>query len=200
MAITGVILAAGMSSRMGSVNKLLLNYKGHTIIEETLRQMMNSTVDNIVIITGFEHTEVEQALDSHLDDRTRFVYNADYRLGRAESIKCAIAAIADQTDAALFMVADKPGVASHLIDKAIERFRTDRPAILYVETLNGRGHPIIFDKRVFDDLLSLNGDRIGDELVSSYCDDLVRLADETPQIDIDSEDDYRILLETESHD
>ncbi|UCE23699.1 MAG: nucleotidyltransferase family protein [Candidatus Zixiibacteriota bacterium] len=199
MVITGVILAAGMSSRMGAVNKLLLKYKDRTIIEETLTQMMNSGVDDVVIITGFESDLIEQVLASHTDNRTRFVYNADYRQGRAESIKCAIKAIAGKADAALFMVADKPGVNSHLIDKAIERFRTDRPAILYVEASKVRGHPIIFDKRVFDALLSLNGDRIGDELVSNYRDDLVRLVDDTPQIDIDSKDDYRILLETEGH-
>jgi molybdenum cofactor cytidylyltransferase len=197
MVITGVILAAGTSSRMGAVNKLLLKYKDRTIIEETLTQMMDSGVDDIVVITGFERTLIEQVLASHTDDRTRFVYNANYRQGRAESIKCAIKAIAGQADAVLFMVADKPGVTSDLIDKAIARFRADRPAILFVETSNGRGHPIIFDKRVFDDLLSLNGDRIGDELVFNYRDDLIRLVDEKPQIDIDSEDDYRILLETE---
>jgi molybdenum cofactor cytidylyltransferase len=197
MTITGVILAAGMSSRMGPVNKLLLKYKDHTVIEETLTQMMNSGVDEIIIITGFEHTRIERVLAGHLNDRTKFVYNGKYRQGRAESIKCAIGTIADQVDAALFMVADKPGVTSDLINKAMERFRRDRPAVLYVETSSGRGHPIIFAKGVFDDLLSLEGDCVGDELVSNYRDDLVRLADEKPQIDIDNEDDYRILLETE---
>ncbi len=196
MKITGVILAAGTSSRMGSANKLLLKYNNHTVIEEVLEQLSNSEVDDILIVTGFENVRIEGLLAGCLTDRMKFIYNSNYRLGRAESIKCAVRQISGKADAVLFAVADKPGIRSTLINKALDRYRKDRPAILYIETPSGRGHPIIYSKALFNDLLLLEGDCVGNELVAKYKNDLIKLKDETPQIDVDNEADYRILLKS----
>ncbi|UCD94928.1 MAG: nucleotidyltransferase family protein [Candidatus Zixiibacteriota bacterium] len=195
--IAGIVLAAGTSSRMGSVNKLLLKYKNHTIIEEVLEQLSGSEVDEILVVTGFEKHRLEELFAHRLTGRVSFVYNSNYRLGRAESIKCAVRQVKDTADAALFMVADKPGITSTLINRAIDRYLKDRQAILYVETPDGRGHPIIFSKELFGDLLLLKGDCVGDELVAKYKADLITLKDDAQQIDIDCESDYRILLKNE---
>jgi molybdenum cofactor cytidylyltransferase len=194
MKITGVVLAAGASSRMGPVNKLTLAYCGRTIIEEVLIQMSNSSVSDILVVTGFEHTRIEGMLAGYRNDRIDFVYNRDYRLGRASSIKCAIERIRHRTDAALFMVADKPQVNSSLIDRAVDLFRVKRPALLFVETPAGRGHPIIFSEIMFDELMCLKGDRVGDDLVKKHERGTVRLHDPDLQEDIDSEEDYRALI------
>ena len=194
MHTTGVILAAGTSSRMGSANKLLLEYRSHTIVEHVLEQLLNSDIDDVLVVTGFDRARIEAQLTSYVSDRVSLVYNGDYRLGRAESIKCAVRSLDDDADAALFMVADKPGVTSALISRAIQRYRKDRPAILYVETPAGRGHPIIFSRTIFDDLLSLQGDRVGIELIEKYRNDLVALDDASEQLNINTEDDYRTLL------
>ena len=196
MKIIGVILAAGMSSRMGPSNKLLLEFKNHTVIEETLRQMNLSRVDDIIVITGFDRMRVEKLLDGFPAHRTGCIYNDQYRLGRAESIKCAIRHLPQKTDAALFMVGDKPTVTAELIDRAIELYGKKRPKLLYVQTPTGRGHPIIFSRKIFDDLLLLEGDRVGNDLVDKYKDDLVVLPDDEIQIDIDDAEDYRRLLKS----
>jgi molybdenum cofactor cytidylyltransferase len=195
MNITGIILAAGTSSRMGSTNKLLLKYRDHTIIQEVLDQLSNSNVDDILIVTGFESSCIKELLADRITDRVRLIHNENYHLGRAESIKCAIRMIRGKADAALFMVADKPQVTSELINTVIDRFREDRPPMLYVEAPQGRGHPVIFSETVFDDLLMLEGDCVGNELVAKYRDDLITVKDETPQIDIDTDADYHELLE-----
>lgn len=194
MNITGIILAAGTSSRMGAINKLLLKYRHHTIVEETLEQLSNSMVDNILVVTGFENDRIEELLSKKVTDKISIIHNCDYHLGRAESIKCAVGLIKNNVDALLFMVADKPGVTSDLIAEAIDRFRKDRPAILYVETPAGRGHPIVFSKEVFGDLLHMQGDHAGDRLLAKYRDDTVKLKDDAEQIDVDSEADYQRLL------
>ncbi len=198
MIMTGVILAAGTSSRMGATNKLLLKYKSHTIIEEVLEQLSNSKIDEILVVTGFESERIEETLNDRMTNRARLVFNRDYRRGRAESVRRAIRQIDGKADAALFMVADKPGVTSGLIDRAIDRFRRDRPAILYVETPAGRGHPIVFSKEVFGDLLHLQGDHAGDRLLVKYRDDTVKLEDDAEQIDVDSEADYQRLLKQDA--
>lgn len=198
MNITGVILAAGKSTRMGSANKLLLKYKNHTIIEEVLAQLSNSRVENIVVVTGFENDRIEKLLGNGRINNIKIIYNSNFRQGRAESIKCTIEYLSDEVDAALFMVADKPGVNSSLINRAIDCYREKRPAILYIETPSGRGHPIIFSKTLFDELMSLQGDCVGNELIDSHKKNIVSLWDDTPQIDIDNDADYRLLLQNET--
>lgn len=195
MHLTGIILAAGTSSRMRDSNKLLLPYRNHTIIEETLEQLSKSMVDKILVVTGHDNLRVEKVLAGRQSDRIEMVYNPDYLLGRAASIKRGLSMVGDKTDAVLFMVADKPEVSHVLINKAIDRFRKDRPPVLYVEAPTGRGHPIIFDRSLFDELKQLDGDRVGNELVGRYGNDAIVLKDMTPQNDIDTRDDYRALLE-----
>jgi molybdenum cofactor cytidylyltransferase len=183
---------------MGATNKLLLTYRGHTIIEEVLEQLSNSKIDEILVVTGFESERIKKTLHDHMTDRASFVFNSEYRFGRVESVRCAIGQIDGEADAALFMVADKPRVTSGLIDRAINRFTQDRPAILYVETPAGRGHPIIFSKEVFGDLLRMEGDHAANRLIAKYGDEIVELEDDAEQIDVDSEADYQRLLKQDA--
>jgi molybdenum cofactor cytidylyltransferase len=155
-------------------------------------------VDSVLIVTGHENNQVEGVLSGYLTDRVQSVFNSQYRLGRSESIKCAVRHFGEEADAALFMVADKPGVTSALIDRAIERYRQVRPPILYIETPAGRGHPIIYSKSLFGELLLMEGDRVGNALVAKYKDAAVALNDECEQTDIDDESDYHTLLKEQS--
>lgn len=198
MYVAGIILAAGTSSRTGSANKLLLKFRSRTIIEEVLLQMTKSNVDEIIIVTGHENSRVEAAVSSHLTGKVFIVHNDRYRFGRAESVKCAIRNIRDRSDAALFMVGDKPGVSTSLINKAIERFKQSKPPILYIETPVGRGHPIIFSNAIFIELLDFQGNTVGDSLVEKYRDDLIALKDDQAQIDVDNLTDYEMLLKSEN--
>lgn len=191
--ITGIILAAGRSSRMGR-NKLLLKYGEHSVIEETVTQMVNSKVSDVAVVTGHERTSIEKLLSRFPDERLKIIYNEDYESGRAESIKCAVRSLDPHVDAALFIVADKPGVSTELIDRAIDKFRERKPSILYVKTPAGRGHPIIFARSMFDKLLALKGDTVGDDLIAGHADMVVELQDNQIQVDIDTEDDYLAII------
>lgn len=191
MKITGVILAAGMSSRMGQ-NKLLLPYNNHTIIEEVALQLSGSKVDNILIVTGFEKNLIERAVKNA--EKLRPVHNENYKLGRAESIKCAVRYVDQDADALLFMVGDKPTVSSGLINKAIYKFKKTKPKLLYTQTPSGRGHPIIFSNTLLPELLLLAGDEVGNGLIAKYKDETVILEDSEIQVDIDTLNDYNLLL------
>ena len=200
MNITGVILAAGSSSRMGNRNKLLLEFRGHTVLQEVLKRVSDSKVDDILVITGHERSRIERSLKASPPGRFRTVYNSNHLLCRAESIKCAIRNIASETEAAMFMVGDKPGVTSTLMNKAIEHFNVKRPAILYVQNPAGRGHPIIFSRAVFDDLMQLQGDFIDYEVLDKYAtrqNGVIALEDPAIQINVNTERDYLALLQQE---
>lgn len=194
MKISGIILAAGFSSRMEGGNKLLLPYLSHTVIEETISQMKKSDVTETIIVTGYQNEKINKAIDS-VNDIT-VTYNPDYALGRAESIKRGLEAIDRSADAALFMVADKPGVSYELINRAITSFGQSHPAILYVETPDGRGHPILFSKNMFEHLTDLEGDLIGDDLINHFINETETILDDQIQIDIDHLSDYQRLVES----
>ncbi|MFQ5498896.1 MAG: NTP transferase domain-containing protein [Candidatus Zixiibacteriota bacterium] len=193
MTITGVVLAAGKSERMGC-NKLLMPFGQQTVFETTLQNVISSRVDRIIVVSGYEHERIERLAKRWSSERVQTVFNPDYSRGRAESIKLAVRFAGVQSEAMLFMVADKPTVTTDLIDRAIERFVRDRPALLYVNTPSGRGHPIIFGEALFAELASLSGDSVGNDLVTRYRANSIELWDDTEQIDIDTPADYRMAI------
>jgi molybdenum cofactor cytidylyltransferase len=193
MRISGVLLAAGKSERMGK-NKLLLPLGKHTVIEESLLQLTESGLDEIMVITGFQEEKVSKLISEKFQDTINVVYNKDYNSGRAESIKYALENIDEKSDAVLFMVADKPSVKSNLIRKAIGEFKKVAPLILYVQTPKGRGHPVLFSRALFGELMNLEGEPTGNTIFEKYREDAVIIYDENPQIDIDTAEDYENVL------
>lgn len=192
MKISGVVLAAGRSSRLGQ-NKLLLPFKNHTVLEEVLYQLSRSQVEDILVITGFERTRIEELLVRIGNRKIKTLFNNNFESGRAESIKCAINYLRTDTDAALFMVADKPTVRTDLIDRAIEEFKSRKASILYIKTPKGRGHPIIFSKGLFKEMMSLTGDNAMEEFISKRQKVVVELEDEAIQPNINTWEDYKAL-------
>lgn len=194
MRISGVLLAAGKSRRMGK-NKLLLPFGWHTVIEESLYQLTRSGLDEILVITGFQYEIIESIVKKAFGNDIKLVVNESYEFGRAESIKCAIRNIDSLSYAALFMVADKPTVQSDLIKGAVASYKDKKPSVLFVETPEGRGHPVIFSRAVFNDLAKLDGEPAGNEIFEKYRDDTAVIYDPNPQIDIDTADDYNSLIQ-----
>lgn len=194
MKITGVLLAAGSSSRMGSTNKLLLRYNNHSILDEVLIQLLSSKLEELVIVTGHDRNRIDKIIEPYLDKNITVLFNSKYQQGRATSIHLAVNNIDDKSEALLFMVADKPTIQNSLINKTIDEFKKMRSDILYVQTPSGRGHPIIFSRKLFGELLELEGDIIGNEIIEKHIDNTIVIEDKTMQKDIDTYDDYLSLI------
>ncbi len=202
MRISGAILAAGMSSRMVR-NKLLLPFRGMTVIEHVLHAAIDTSLDGIMVITGHERKRMEEIVGGISNTRVRPIFNPQFAQGRAESIKTAVQR-AQNADALLFLVGDKPTIGAALVEKTLNAFKAEKPDICYVKTPSGRGHPIMFSKRVFPELLALRGDIVGDDLIARHGDGILEITDGEIQWDIDTDDDYERLLtsmpEAVSHD
>ena len=67
MNISATILAAGASQRMGDINKLLLPYKGETIIKTVCQTLIDSFLDPVFVVIGFEYKKVAKSLPKSLD-------------------------------------------------------------------------------------------------------------------------------------
>ncbi|MDH3892766.1 MAG: nucleotidyltransferase family protein [candidate division Zixibacteria bacterium] len=194
MNICGVIPAAGRSARMNRGNKLLLDFGGRTIIEQTLLNLAESDIASILIITGFEHDRLLSALNSQTSDRVSVVHNEHWPEGRASSIRCAVRNSPPDSDALLFLPGDKPTIGCSLINRSMELFIKKRPAILYVQTPAGRGHPIVFDRTLHRELALLEGDLVGNELIEKHRSRTVELEDGSDQSDINTDADYQRAL------
>jgi molybdenum cofactor cytidylyltransferase len=154
--VTAVILAAGRSTRMGGPNKLLAELGGKTLVRTVTEQALASKASSVVVVTGHQAEQVEQALSGL---NVKFVRNADFAGGLASSVKSGIAAVPGDADGAVICLGDMPLISADLIDRLIETFAPDRGSLIAVPVSDGRrGNPVLWSRRFFNELMTLDGD------------------------------------------
>lgn len=164
--IAAVVLAAGRSTRMGAVNKMLAEIGGKLLVRIAAEQALASRAKPIIVVTGHERERVEAALAGL---RVRFVHNPDYADGLGTSLKAGIAAVPEDADGAIVCLGDMPQVDAALIDRLIAAFDPERGALVVVPSIDGRrGNPVVWSRRFFHDLMSITGDIGARHLIGSY--------------------------------
>lgn len=154
--IAGVILAAGRSTRMGGPNKLLAELGGKPLVRIVTEQVLASKVSEAIVVTGHQAAQVEKALAGL---KVKFVRNPDFATGLASSVKTGIAAVSATADAAVVCLGDMPLIDARLIDRLIGAFAPDRGNLIAVPVSdNRRGNPVLWSRRFFDELMTLDGD------------------------------------------
>jgi len=140
-----VILAAGMSSRMGSI-KQLLPLGGRTLIENVLENLRESQVDEIVLVLGFSADMIREKIPL---DGVKVIINEAYREGMGTSLRTGIAHVSPEASAALVVLADQPFVQPGTIDQLIRVYREQKPQIVIPVYQGFRGNPVLLDRSVF---------------------------------------------------
>jgi molybdenum cofactor cytidylyltransferase len=158
--IGAIVLAGGASTRYGHESKLLALLAGRTVIARSVAALDEQPIRPVVVVTGRERQRVRRAVRAQVTGhrRYRWVHNANYRSGMAESLRCGLAALPTCCDAALIMLGDMPGIDKRTISRLC---RLWRPGLDYVRPVCGGrpGHPVIVSRRLFADLARLDGDR-----------------------------------------
>ncbi|MDU3130199.1 MAG: nucleotidyltransferase family protein, partial [Bradyrhizobium sp.] len=161
-----IVLAAGRSTRMGGPNKLLAELDGKKLVRIVTEQALASKACEVIVVTGHQAELVEQAL-SDLD--VRFVRNPDFAGGLASSVKAGIAAVPDTVDGAVVCLGDMPMVSSGLLDRLIAAFAPDRGNLIVVPVSEGRrGNPVLWSRRFFAELMTLDGDVGARHLIAKH--------------------------------
>jgi molybdenum cofactor cytidylyltransferase len=164
--IAAVVLAAGRSTRMGAVNKLIAEIGGKPLVRIAAEQALASRASPVIVVTGHERERVEEALNGL---PVRVVHNPDYAEGLGTSLKAGIAAVPDDADGAIVCLGDMPQVNAALIDKLIAAFDPEKGALVVVPSIAGRrGNPVVWSRRFFHDLMAINGDIGARHLIGSY--------------------------------
>ncbi len=164
--ITAVILAAGRSTRMGGPNKLLAELSGKPLVRIVTEQALASGASGVIVVTGHQAAEVEKALAGL---KVKFVRNPDFAAGLATSVKSGIAAVPANADGAVVCLGDMPLIDARLIDRLIEAFAPDRGNLIAVPVSDGRrGNPVLWSRRFFDELMTLDGDIGARHLIAKH--------------------------------
>jgi molybdenum cofactor cytidylyltransferase len=184
--IAAIVLAAGRSTRMGAVNKLIAEIGGKPLVRIAVEQALASRASEVIVVTGHERERVEAALNGL---PVKLVQNLDYADGLGTSLKAGIAAVPDDADGAIICLGDMPQVSSALIDKLIAAFDPERGALVVVPSIDGRrGNPVVWSRRFFRDLTAIAGDIGARHLIGAYADAVVEVpvADDAALTDVDT--------------
>jgi len=163
--ICGVLLAAGKSRRFGEANKLLVEIHGTPLVRRMAERLLESRLANVVVVTGFESERVRQALSGL---HVQCVDNPDFETGLASSLRGGIGSVSDEASGAMIALGDMPGVTTALVDQLIDAFEGEESGKIVFPTCDGRQrNPVIWPKRYFAPLLSLQGDSGAKRLISA---------------------------------
>ncbi len=190
--VTAVVLAAGMSKRMGAP-KQLLRIDEKTVLEHTLANVRASAVDEIVLVLGHAADEVEKEVPTM---GIRVVRNEGYQQGMGTSLRAGLAEVSPEAQAALIVLADQPFVQAATLNKLIEYHGSAQPQIVIPTYRGFRGNPVLLDHSIFPELRELSGDVGCRAIFGSHTENIRKLAvdDAGILLDIDSRDDFDELI------
>jgi molybdenum cofactor cytidylyltransferase len=158
MRLEGILLAAGESRRMG-YPKPLLRIGDRTFLEQTSLAMLE-VVPRLIIVIGAWADRIRPRVPA--DPRISTVENRGWSRGQLSSLKLGIRAVRGVADAALVHLADHPLVRAETFQGIVRYYggEANRPLILIARSAGRRGHPVIFAKTLFDELL-MASDSVG---------------------------------------
>jgi CTP:molybdopterin cytidylyltransferase MocA len=160
-----VVLAAGASSRYGGV-------KQRELLPAVLAALGESSIDDVVVVDGAHELSLPGV---------RVVRCDDWEIGPGASLRCGLAALPEEAQAAVVVLADGPDLSPEAIGRVVARWSEDRPPVVAATYGGTRLHPVLLDRRAWPDIPD-DGARTLDAVLVS-CDDL------GPPGDVDHADD-----------
>ena len=152
--IAGVLLAAGGARRFGS-QKLIAPFRGMPLVRHAAVTLASET-DQLIVVVG---NEAELVRDALRGVNANFVENAAWAHGLAGSLRCGVAAAPAETQAIVIALGDQPEIDRSVIRAVAERWRETRQPIVVARYTDARGHPTLFARELFGEILALTGDR-----------------------------------------
>ncbi len=195
--IRAIVLAAGASSRMGQAKAALpLGTTGDTVVSRVVATLLAAGLPSVVVVAG-AHIDAVRAAMPAFEPRARVVEHLGWAEGQLSSLLAGLAAVDDpQLEAILVTLVDVPLVRPASVAAIVAAWRESRAHIVRPVHGEQHGHPVIFDRAVFDDLRRADPG-VGAKAVfaahaSQRLDVLIK--DAGAYIDIDTPDDYRSVL------
>lgn len=187
--IGGIVLAAGTSSRYGDRNKLLASIDGEPIVRHAVETLLEADLAHVLVVVGYDADRVREAIS---DLPVETVYNPNYRAGQSTSVRAGLLAMQDAIapEAVVISLGDMPFVEPETVEQLVAAYEAGVGGALAPAYDSARGNPVLFDSRFFDDLIDVEGDVGGREiLLESESTALVAVDDSGVRRDVDEPGD-----------
>jgi len=188
--ITAVILAAGESKRMGQP-KMLLPWGTLTVIEHVIITFLNAGVDDVILITGGAHEQVEKVTAQY---PIRRIHNKNYAQSEmVSSLQLGLVAISSQVQAALVGLGDQPQVQERSVRLVCKAYQESKPQLVVPSFQMRRGHPWLVGRPLWGELLQLKSSESPRDFLNRHGGEIHYVEVDTPSIlaDLDTPEDYQ---------
>lgn len=188
--VGAVVLAAGMSTRMG-VPKVLLPWgEQETIIGSIVDKLTRARVEPIIVVTGHQSDAVKAALQSF---DVKFVYNRAYKTGEMlSSLKAGLKAMPAHISAAMVVLGDQPRLEPKVIYQVLNAYAEGKGTIVAPSFEQRRGHPILISRRYWPELAALDDGGAPRDVINAHQDQIAYVDVDTDSVlrDVDTPEDY----------
>ena len=191
--IVAVVLSAGESSRMGRP-KALLPVGNTFFLDRIVASLRQTRVERIVVVLGHNAPALEEKI-RHLP--VTILVNPDYSRGQLSSLQVALRALEKEAvDGIVLHLVDHPFIDARLVDRMIDEFYATQPLIVVPVCRGRRGHPVIFSRRLFPELLAAPLDEGAKSVVRAHASETLEVATDEEGItcDIDTPEEYRRFI------
>ncbi len=172
--------------------KALLPIDGQTFIEKIVGALARTRVGQIIVVLGHDAEMLKRRLEYLA---VTFLVNADYKSGQLSSLHTAVRQLQSdrECDGMLVHLVDHPYISSTLVDMMIERFYASNKLIVVPRCQGKRGHPVIFSRTLFAELLNAPLDQGAKAVVNAHRDETLEIEtdDAGIAVDIDTPELYR---------
>lgn len=152
--ISAIVLAAGAATRFGRT-KQVERLRGKPLAQHAVDAAAGAGVDEIVLVLGHDAELVSSTV--RLPSAARAVQNRDHSKGMATSLAVGLRALDDQSDAAVVLLADQPGIRSEHVAALVRDHRDTGAPIVRIRFRDAPG-PALFARSVWPEVEALTGD------------------------------------------
>jgi molybdenum cofactor cytidylyltransferase len=194
--IEGIILAAGLSTRLPGNNKLLVKIADATLISRVISQCLNSRLSRLIIVTGPSLDMEEELSPWSGNQRLKIVVNLQPEWGMSSSLRVGINAVkSEAAAAAAIILGDQIFLTSAIINRLWEKFQEHPEKIVAPFVSGRRTTPVIFPSRFFPDLLQTSGDEGGRTVLIRHEESVVGVEMGTmyDDVDLDTPEDLEFI-------
>lgn len=184
-----ILLAAGSSSRMGESKQLLI-IDGQPLLRRTIKVALDANPDNLIVVLGSNFEEHQKVIS---DLPVEIVYNENWEKGMGNSIKSGLnhlLRISPSANAVIILVCDQPMLTADHLKKLQEKFLQFKKPVAAMTYSGTFGVPAIFDKCLFDDLLSLSDSMGAKMIIKENSNNITMIPFSEGSLDLDTPNDY----------
>ncbi|MCF2873722.1 MULTISPECIES: NTP transferase domain-containing protein [unclassified Tenacibaculum] len=186
-----ILLAAGSSSRMGTI-KQALPYKKTTLLGWSLKTAIQSNANSVFCVLGANKKTLEKIVQKN---EVPIITNPNYKKGLSSSIIAGILQVEENYDNVLIMLADQPNITSEYLNELIKT-SSENPEKIIASNYNEKaGVPVVFPKAYFNDLKTLKGDNGAKMFLKENLSAIIKMPP-TNLVDIDTLKDYKNLIDS----